>query len=195
VVSSYDPVEGHYPGQPPDLAGRMGEDMENESVFVKAEMINSLAGVRACLLATAASIPEGQRFTPFLGDWSLMDLLAHIAGWDITNLQAVQDIQAGNMPRFYSQYDAEWQTYNATLVDLYRKTDFSEQLELVKNTHKELLRYLQGLPEQEFERDHGLRNGQSKVTIARLLDSEIEDEQTHCMDLEDFRERLAHSKN
>jgi hypothetical protein len=166
--------------------------MTKDSGFVKDEMINSLAGVRACLLATAASIPEDQRFTAFLGDWSMMELLAHIAGWDITNLQAVQDIQAGILPMFYSKYDAEWQTYNATLVDRYRKADFKQQLELVKNTHKELLQYLQDLPDQEFERDHGLRNGNSKVTIARLLDSEIEDEQTHCMDLEDFRERLAH---
>jgi hypothetical protein len=173
----------------------MGEDMAKESNFVKAEMINSLAGVRACLLATAASIPDSQRSTPFLGDWSVMELLAHIAGWDITHLQAVKDIQAGVMPKFYSQYDAEWQTYNAALVDRYRKADFSEQLELVKNTHKELLQYLQELPEREFERDHGLRNGRSKVTIARLLDSEIEDEQTHCMDLEDFRERLANKAN
>ncbi len=173
----------------------MGEDMAKETSFVKAEMINSLAGVRACLLATAASIPESQRFTPFLGDWSVMELLAHIAGWDITNLQAVRDIEAGTMPKFYSLYDTEWQTYNATLVDRYRKTDFSEQLELVKNTHMELLQYLQELPDREFERDHGLRNGRSKVTIARLLDSEIEDEQTHCMDLEDFRERLADRTN
>jgi hypothetical protein len=173
----------------------MGEDMEKESDFVKTEMINSLAGIRACLLATAASIPEDQRFTPFLGDWSLMDLLAHIAGWDITYLQAVKDIQSGNMPKFYSQYDAEWQKYNASLIDLYRKEDFSEQLELVKETHKGLLQFLQDLPEEDFERDHGLRNGRSKVTIARLLDSEIEDEQTHCMDLEDFRERLAPSMN
>jgi hypothetical protein len=171
----------------------MGEDMAKGSDFVKDEMINSLAGVRACLLATAASIPEDQRATPFLGDWSMMELLAHIAGWDITNLQAVRDIQAGILPMFYSQYDAEWRTYNTVLVDRYRKEDFNQQLELVKNTHKELMRYLQDLPEAEFERDHGLRNGNSNVTIARLLDSEIEDEQTHCMDLEDFRERLAHA--
>jgi hypothetical protein len=173
----------------------MGEDMAQESVFVKTEMINSLAGIRACLLATAASIPEDQRSTPFLGDWSLMDLLAHVAGWDITYLQAVRDIQAGKLPKFYSHYDPEWQKYNASLVNLYRKEDFSAQLELVKETHKGLLRYLQDLPEEEFERDHGLHNGRIEVTIARLLDSEIEDEQTHCMDLEDFRERLAPSMN
>ena len=166
--------------------------MANVSEFVKTELINSLAGIRACLLATAASIPEDQRYTPFLGDWSLMELLAHIAGWDVTYLQAVKDIQAGNMPKFYSQYDAEWRKYNASLVDHYRKENFDEQLELVKNTHKELLQFLQDLPEGEFERDHGLRNGRSKVTIARLLESEIEDEQTHCMDIEDFRDRSTH---
>ena len=172
-----------------------GEDMAKVSDFVKTEMINSLAGIRACLLATAASIPEDQRYTPFLGDWSLMELLAHIAGWDVTYLQAIKDIQAGVMPKFYSQYDAEWQKYNASLVGQYRKENFGEQLELLKKTHKELLEYLQDLPEEEFERDHGLRNGRSIVTIARLLDSEIEDEQTHCMDIEDFHERLAHNTN
>jgi hypothetical protein len=177
------------------MKGRVGEDMAKESDFVKTEMINSLAGIRACLLATAASVPADKRFAPFLGDWSLMDLLAHVAGWDVTYLQAVKDIRAGKLPNFYSQRDVEWQKYNTSLVNLYRKEDFSEQLELVKETHKKLLQYLQDLPEEEFERDHGLRNGPSKVTIARLLDSEIEDEQTHCMDLEDFRERLAPSMN
>lgn len=177
------------------MKGRIGEDMADVSDFVKTDLINSLAGIRACLLATAASIPEDQRYTPFLGDWSLMELLAHIAGWDVTYLQAVKDIQASKMPNFYSQFDAEWQKYNTSLVGQYRKENFNEQLELVKNTHKDLLRYLQDLPEGEFERDHGLRNGQSKVTIARLLESEIEDEQTHCMDIEDFRERLTHTAN
>lgn len=168
--------------------------MEQQTEFVKDDLINGLAGVRACLLATAATIPEDQRTTPFLGDWSVMELLAHIAGWDVTNLQAVRDIQAGIMPKFYSQFDTDWQTYNAALVERYRKTDFGEQLELVKSTHKELLRYLGELPEQEFERDHDLRIGNSSISIMRLLESEIEDEQTHCMDLEDFRDRLQRNK-
>ena len=164
--------------------------MEKRTEFVKDDLINGLAGVRACLLATAATIPEDQRTTPFLGDWSVMELLAHIAGWDVTNLQAVRDIQAGIMPKFYGRFDTDWQTYNASLVERYRKPDFGEQLELVKSTHKELLQYLEKLPEQEFERDHDLRVGRSKINIVRLLESEIEDEQTHCMDMEDFRDRL-----
>ena len=117
--------------------------MTKVSEFVKDDLINSLAGVRACLLATAATISEDQRFTPFLGDWSGLELFAHIAGWDATNLQAVRDIQGGTMPKFYSQYDTGWQTYKDTLVEGYRKKEFNEKLQVVKKNPKEMLENLE----------------------------------------------------
>ena len=52
----------------------------------------------------------------FLGHWSLMDLVAHLAGWDYANRAAIDAILAGRLPDFYARYDADWRTFNAELV-------------------------------------------------------------------------------
>ena len=55
-----------------------------------------------------------------LGIWTIKDLLAHLIGWDFTNLQAIQQILAGQYPTFFKYYDKDWQSYNARLVLEYR---------------------------------------------------------------------------
>jgi hypothetical protein len=43
---------------------------------------------RTTILQEASQLPPAARNTIFLGTWTLKDLLAHLAGWDFTNLAA-----------------------------------------------------------------------------------------------------------
>ncbi|MFZ5857062.1 MAG: ClbS/DfsB family four-helix bundle protein [Chloroflexota bacterium] len=160
-----------------------------DSAF-KDELLFGLKAVRESILNEALALPAEARDRVFLGTWSVMDLLAHLAGWDFTNLQAVQDVLDGLLPEFYDHRDADWRAYNAILVGKYKRTDFSDQVQLVRDAQGQLLNFLQTLPAEDLKRDTGVRYKGIKVTIARLLQSELEDEETHFDQALAFRKSL-----
>jgi len=157
-------------------------------------IIAELVQVRGSILDTAASLSPGAQDEVFLGVWSAKDLLAHLIGWDLTNLQAAKELLAGRLPSFYAHYDHDWRTYNARLVAEHRREDFAALLAAVEDSHRQLVAYLETVPAREFDRDMGQRFRGWKVTIARLLQVEISDEQVHHSQLEGFVSRAAQSR-
>ena len=155
----------------------------------KDEIISGLVETRKQILDAASSLPPAKQNEVFLGIWSVKDLLAHLAGWDYTNLEAAREILAGQVPSFYAHYDRDWRTFNAGLVAKYKRDDFGELLSLVEESHRELIEYLKSIPAEEFEQDRGIRFEGHKVTIGRLLQVEIKDEQKHCEQIEEFGRR------
>lgn len=162
---------------------------QTDSTF-KDELLFGLKAVRESILVEALALPAEARDRVFLGTWSVMDLLAHLAGWDFTNLQAAKDVLDSLLPEFYDHRDADWRAYNALLVGKYQRTDFNEQVKLVRDAQRQLLDFLQTLPAEDFKRDTGVRYKGIKVTIARLLQSELEDEETHFEQVLEFRKSL-----
>ncbi len=159
-----------------------------KSKFNISVLISALLSTRTAILHAASGLSPTAQNTIFLGTWSLKDLLAHLAGWDSTNLAAAQDIQAGKLPEFYARYDKDWKTYNTELVVKYKRDDFDELLALVRDSHSQLIGYLESLPAEAFEQDFGVRSGRgTRVTIARLLQAELQDEQEHLKQIQDFR--------
>ncbi len=149
-------------------------------------LLEALQEARADLLNEAASLSAEQQETVFLGIWSIKELLAHLAGWDVTNLEAVKDILAGKVPVFYDHYDHDWQSYNATLVATYNRATFEELLSLMQDSHNQLLEFLQSVPAEDFLKDFGLRTRGNKVTIQRLLEAELKDELIHSQQIIEF---------
>jgi hypothetical protein len=71
----------------------------------KACLLSDLKETRQKILAQMSSLTDEQQDQVFLGIWSVKDLLAHITGWDDTNLAAVNSVQAGQVPVFYEHRD------------------------------------------------------------------------------------------
>lgn len=145
----------------------------------KDKVIWELAETRRQILDAASSLSPEKHAEIFLGIWSVKDLLAHLAGWDFTNLQAAKEILAGNLPSFYAQYDRDWKTYNAHLVTKYKKDSFADLLTLVEDSHRRLIEFLKTIAVEEFDKDRGLRWQGYEITIASLLQVEVNDEKTH----------------
>ena len=153
----------------------------------KDKVISDLIGARRKILDVAYSLPAPKRDEVFLGIWSVKDLLAHLVGWDYTNIEATREILAGKLPEFYSHYDRDWKTYNARLVEEYKKDDYEEMLSLVETSHRELIEFLATVHADEFDKDRGIRSGRGyKVTIGRLLQAEADDEQEHHRQIREF---------
>ena len=153
----------------------------------KDAIISGLIEVRRKILDAVAALSPAQHAPIFLGSWSVKDLLAHLVGWDVTNLKAIKAVRAGKLPDFYAYADRDWKTYNARLVARYKKNDFGELVSSLQTAHQRLIDFLQAVPAEEFSQDTGVRFKGIKVTIAYLLKAELKDEQVHHAQIEAFR--------
>jgi hypothetical protein len=159
----------------------------------KAKLLSGLVDTRKKILALVSSLSPEDQNRPFLGSWSAKDLLAHLAGWDETNLKAAKEILENELPSFYADHDRDWATYNAKLVAEFGIENYEEQLNLARETQARLLEFLKELPADELWVDRGIRARGWKVTIGRLLEAEMSDEEEHLEQLNRFMENGATS--
>jgi hypothetical protein len=154
----------------------------------KEQLLSGLVDVRDQILVEAAHFSPDMAEAQFVGTWDIQDLLAHLSGWDITNLEAAQEIIEGNVPSFYANHDRDWKSYNATLIGEFKRDDVQTQLSLLRDTHKKLIDFLQSIPASEFFEDRGIRWKGYKVILSRLLDVEREDEKIHLEQIRKYVE-------
>lgn len=162
--------------------------MNTKAQAQKGQLLAELLETRNGILKEAIALPAKKRNEIFLGIWSVKDLLAHLAGWDYTNLDAIGSVMQGKLPAFYKYRDRDWQTYNAMLVTKYKRDSFRELLALIRNSQKKLIDFLQSIPPESFRKDFGVRFRGYKVTIQRLLEADIKDGRVHTQQIKDFFE-------
>jgi hypothetical protein len=155
-------------------------------VLRKDQTLSALTEARQKLLSAASKFSEEDQDLIFLGVWSVRDLLAHLIGWDQTNINAIKSVMQNQVPAFYEYRDHDWQTYNAMLVTKYKRGSIQELVLTAKASHEKLIRYLQMLPSEIFNKDFGVRFRGYKVTIERLLEAETKDERIHHQQIIDF---------
>jgi hypothetical protein len=160
--------------------------MNTKAQTKKEQLLAELRETRNSILKEVTPLSVKNQGTIFLGVWSVKDLLAHLAGWDYTNLDAIKAVLAGKLPSFYEYHSRDWQTYNAILIAKYKSDSFKGLLALLENSQQELIEFLQSIVPESFGKDFGVRFRGYKVTIQRLLEAEIKDEQVHCQQIKDF---------
>ena len=161
--------------------------MTSKSQIVRKEqVISNLIEARQKVLKEVSKLSEAEQDQVFLGIWSIKDLVAHLIGWDKTNLQAVKSVLNGQVPSFYEHRDPDWRTYNAMLVKKYMKGSTQELIATAKRSQERLLQLLQTIPPEHLNEDFGVRFRGYKVTIQRLLEAETEDEQIHYKQITDY---------
>jgi hypothetical protein len=160
-----------------------------QAEVAKDDLITELQDVRRGIVNKAAGLAPGVRDEVFLGIWSARDLVAHLVGWDYTNMAAIDDVLAGKLPGFYAYHDRDWRSYNAILVEKYRDSNYRDLLRHVRRSHKSLIERIRRTPANEIRADRGIRAHGWKVTIERLLQAELSDERTHFKQMEQFSAR------
>ena len=154
----------------------------------KEGLLSGLIEVRQQILQAVIPISDSDRERPFLGIWSIKEMLAHLAGWDYANLEGVRALLVGMLPPFYSYHDRDWKKYNAILVAKYKRESFPELMELLNNSQRALTEFLDTVPAEAFNKDFGVRFRGYKVTVRRLLEAETRDEQIHYQQIQDYFE-------
>ena len=153
----------------------------------KERLLADLAVARHEILTAARDLPSAERNTVFLGTWSAHDIVAHLAGWDQANCEAIDAIRAGRLPAFYARYDRDWHTFNAELVARHRQATLEETAAVAEASHLALMATLAEVPAEDLLRDDGLRSpGNRRVTIPMLLAVEARDERKHAEQIQEF---------
>ena len=152
-------------------------------------ILSDLIDVRRCILETTPRVPTSILGQIFLGFWSIKELLAHLIGWDFTNIEAARAVKDGRLPNFYTYIDKDWRSYNALLVIQYRREDYDLLLSCVSDSHRQLIDFLETLPVEDFFGDWGVRYRGIKVTISRLLEAETKDEKVHLEQINAFEKQ------
>jgi len=155
-------------------------------ILRKDQILSALIETRQHIIHQAREISAKDRDRVFLGIWSVKDLLAHLVGWDHSDLEAVNAVMSGRLPAFYEYHDHDWKKYNSILVAKYKRSSFRELMSALDHSHSELVEFLKTVPAEIFNKDFGVRFRGYKVTVQRLLESETKDEQTHSRQIEDL---------
>jgi hypothetical protein len=156
------------------------QDLEEKNLIKqKEELLTAFRENRAAMLACARRWPDEKVEETFLGEWSLLDLLAHLAAWDDANRAGVSSVRFARLPAFYAHKDTDWETFNAGLVKLYRRRTLAEQITLVERSFAGLMDTLNHFKVEVIFKDFGVRYKDATVIIARLVESELKDEQVH----------------
>ncbi len=156
----------------------------------KQDLIEGMVTARSSVLKAVNELPAACLNEIFLGSWSVKDLLAHLVGWDFTNLQAIQEILSGQFPAFFQYYDKDWRTYNSHLVELYRKETMADLLAEVEASHQQLVDFLKSRSAAELVNGKARSEKGRTATIRNLLLSEASDESQHADQVRAFQRQI-----
>ena len=153
----------------------------------ESNLIEQMTQTRKALLREADAVGPELRRTPFVGHWDLMDVLAHLVGWDYTNIDAIRALQDGNTPVFYAEYDPGWATFNAQLVRRYRLEDWDRLRQAIDDSQSAVTSVLRELGPEALTRPHTDPSRSRPITMAGVLRAVVRDEQEHLAQIQAFR--------
>jgi len=98
-----------------------------------------------------AGLTEAQLTQPGVtGDWSVIDILSHVAAWENEALTHLPHILEGKRPPKYSDLYGGIDAFNALKVQESRALSPAEALAHFDDTHRRLLVYLETAPEEQL---------------------------------------------
>ena len=105
----------------------------------------------AALRASYAGLSEAQLAQPGVtGDWSVIDILAHVSAWENEALTHLPNILEGKRPPKYSDLYGGIDAFNALKVRQSRAVSPAEVLARVEATHRQLVDYLESAPAEQL---------------------------------------------
>jgi uncharacterized damage-inducible protein DinB len=79
-------------------------------------LIEENAAARAELMQAVDALPADQRLQPAFGDWSVKDVMAHLAGWQEGMAEYLEQAGRGERPRIPDFEDGDIDRYNHSRV-------------------------------------------------------------------------------
>jgi hypothetical protein len=111
----------------------------------------------AALKESYAGLPDSRLTEPgVVGDWSVKDILAHVATWEEEALQHLPVIIAGGRPPRYVTFGGI-DAFNAHMAEQKREIALSDIRRRLDETHSRLLDFIRSAPAGQFTRESRAR--------------------------------------
>jgi hypothetical protein len=124
----------------------------------RAQLISRLEAGWRRLEAACEGLPDAVIDEPGVtGDWSVRDVLGHIATWEEEALKHLPSVLAGRRPPRYSVTYGGIDAFNATRREQLRGLSSEDLQRRRRETHSRLLDFLAGVPEEYFQREGRFR--------------------------------------
>jgi hypothetical protein len=122
-----------------------------EGAGPRSILLAAVGGAREELLAAVALVPAEERETrPLVGDWTLKDLLGHVADWEQFEAEGLQQVAAGRVPEVGAA--ADFQVWNEVHSAARRGQPWARVWADFRATHQVVLAALEGISEADLRR-------------------------------------------
>jgi hypothetical protein len=117
----------------------------------REQLLNKIDKPWTALQESYAGLNEAQLTQPGVtGDWSVIDILAHVMAWENEALTHLPHILEGQRPPKYSDLYGGIDAFNALKVRESRALSPAEALARFEDTHRRLIAYLETAPEEQL---------------------------------------------
>ena len=124
----------------------------------REQLLARLDKAWAALGESYAGLTEAEMNTPGVaGDWSVKDMLAHVATWEEEALKYLPLVIAGGRPPRYASYGGI-DAFNARMTETKRGMSLAEVQRHLEETHRQLIAYLLRVPEEQFATETRFRH-------------------------------------
>jgi len=157
----------------------------------RGELLERLAEERANLLWAIEGLEEEEMTLPGVeGEWSVKDLLGHIAAWEREARLVAQKIAEEDAPCFDYQIDPrdEWREWNAREVEKRRGLPLSDILEELTAEHEKFKEMVEGLGEEQLSRK-AISPWGWETTVEEQIRVQYQHEWGHARSILEWRKR------
>jgi uncharacterized protein (TIGR03083 family) len=112
-----------------------------------AELTESYAGLSDVQMEAAGAV----------GEWSVRDILAHVTAWEEEALKYLPLILEGGRPPRYKDLYGGIDAFNARTTEAQRSLSLAEVMQQFEETHRRLIEYIAGAPDDELTRETRFR--------------------------------------
>src|SRR5258707_8351198 len=116
----------------------------------KQQLLKQLEKAWAAIKESYAGLSDSH-LTEFgiMGNWSVRDILAHVTTWEEEALKYLPLILQGGRPPRYSTKYGGIDAFNAHMTEQKRGLSLSDVLRQLDETHRRVIEYVEGAPEEQ----------------------------------------------
>lgn len=148
----------------------------------KEQLLNKLEQAWQQFTDSYHDLTDEQMLAPGVcGDWSVKDILAHVSWWEQESLKHLPIILQGEQPPRYSTLYGGIDAFNAQMSKQWHDLTLDDVQRRLEETHRNLIDYLQSVPEDQFSKETRFRRRLGWDTFRHYP--------LHSQDIHQWRER------
>lgn len=107
---------------------------------------------------------------PFIGEWSLKDIVGHVATWEAEVLKALRELREGRRPELLDFDQSQIDHWNEDRVQRKRELGFQSVFEQLQGGHQRLLEEIALVSDDDVATEGSIHNRLVQSTVDHLVE-------------------------